>query len=221
MHAAAGLCIINEGQILYPVYRQKGRGWLSIGTPTSSLVFPPRSLFARLPSTRREGRRAPGSASDPWNLAKQEAGGGRSQSDANWKEAGNLTGRLVTLRQGRRAGGHAMRQVWVGLAMPLAIEAPMSFSSSDLLIFARRFSLGRRPEDVGAKWSVPEEGHRARVVFGTNTAATLPLLVCPSVSFGPTSPGPQRRPGRALANTLLQQPDHFAQDFYVSTVRGN
>lgn len=191
--------------------------WHSHLQPRSSSSL---SLSARLPCTRREGRRAPGSASDLRNLAKQEAGGGRNQSDANWKAAGNLRGRSATLRQGRRAGGHAMSRVWAGSRTSLAIEAPMSFPSSHPLIFARRFSLGRRPEDVGAKWSVPEEGHRARVVLGTNTAATLPLLG-PSVSFGLTSPGSQRRPSRAFANTLLQQPDHFAQDFSVSTVRGN
>lgn len=118
-----------------------------------------------------------------------------------------------------------MRQVWAGSATVARNQIgppnpPNVLLPSDLVIFAGRFSLGRRPEDVGAKWSVPEEGHQARVVFGTNTAATLPLLG-PSVSFGPTSPGPQRRPGRALANTLLQQPDHFAQDFSISTVRGD
>lgn len=35
------------------------------------------------------------------------------------------------------------------------------------------------------------------------------------------SSGPQHRSGQALANTLVQQPDHFAQDFSVSTVGSN
>lgn len=35
------------------------------------------------------------------------------------------------------------------------------------------------------------------------------------------SSGPQHRSGQALANTLVQQPDHFTQDFSVSTVGSN
>lgn len=152
-----------------------------------------------------------------WQSRKPVAGGARVTQTG--KTAGNLRGRSVTLRQGRRAAGRASGVGGVS-------DVARNRSSNALLllllfpIFARRFSLGRRPEDVGAKWSVSEEGHRARVVFGTNTAATLPLLG-PSVSFGPTSPGPQRRSGGALANTLLQQPDHFTQDFSVSTVGRN
>lgn len=35
------------------------------------------------------------------------------------------------------------------------------------------------------------------------------------------SSGPQHRSGQALANRLVQQPDHFKQDFSVSTVSSN
>lgn len=109
MHAAAGLCIINEGQILYPVYRLKGRGWLvlSLGTPTPSSSPPAISFFlAPLPSTRWEGQRAPHSASDLRNLAKQEAGGGRSESDANG-ENGWKSQRAIRDIAPRSSGGRA------------------------------------------------------------------------------------------------------------------
>lgn len=197
--------------ILFTGRREEGGSRSAHPPPASTLSFCTASI-------RRSGRAgellAQRQTRGIWQSRKPVAGESRVTQTGKWLEISK--GKIGDIAP-RSSGGRARHASGVG---GVAIEAPMSFSFSDLLIFSRRFSLGQRPEDVGAKWSVPEEGHRARVVFGTNTAATLPLLG-PSVSFGPTSPGPQRRPGCAIANTLLQQPDHFAQDFSVSTVRGN
>lgn len=157
-------------------------------------------------------------------LTKFGKAGSRWREEPEWRklESGWKSQRAIGDIAPRSWGGRARHASGVGGVgdaarnrSPNVLSAPpisWYLLAASLLDGAQRTS--------GPSGRSLRRGHRAHVVLGTNTAATLPLLG-PSVSFGPTSPGPQRRPGRALANTLLQQPDHFAQDFSVSTVSGN
>lgn len=56
---------------------------------------------------------------------------------------------------------------------------PMFFSRS-----SHTSSVLATTQQTFAKWSVSEEGHPLGAMFGTNTAATFPMLY-PSVGFGP------------------------------------
>lgn len=84
-----------------------------------------------------------------------------------------------------------------------------------LWVFLALFPSWHWTSGCRAKRSVSEAGHPLGMVLGTNTAAAFPLLY-PSVGFGPLL-GPQHRSCQASANTLVQQPDYFRQDFSVST----
>lgn len=70
----AGLCIINEGQILYPVYRQRdGGSYLALALPLQ--CFYPHAERAACPWL----------SIDLQNWAKQEAVVEGSRNDANLK----------------------------------------------------------------------------------------------------------------------------------------
>lgn len=80
-----GLCIINEGQILYPVYRQRDGGSFL------ALVLPLQCFY---PHAERAA--CSWLSIDLQNWAKQEAVVEGSRNDANRKTP-NLGGRCVTL----------------------------------------------------------------------------------------------------------------------------
>lgn len=93
--------------ILFTGWREEGGSCLASAHPPPALLSPAISLFfAPLPSTRWEGQRAPHSASDLRHLAKQEAGGGRSESDANG-ENGWKSQRAIGDIAPRSSGGRA------------------------------------------------------------------------------------------------------------------
>lgn len=167
----------------------------------------------------------------PAELGKTGSCGRREQERCKLKTL-NLGGRFMTLLSCRWAEKKADGCVCVsvhkragmdGLARSLMIEAP---PMSPLILLPQYLPLPlvrllswNQPKGRRAKWSVSEEGHPLAWCSGQTLQQRF--LCSAHLLVLAHSSGPQHRSGQALANMLLQQPDHFTQDFSVSTVGSN
>lgn len=88
---------------------------------------------------------------------------------------------------------------------------PVSSSFSD--------SLGISPVDVGPSGQSLRRDTRSAWCAGQTLQQRF--LCSTHLLVLAHSSGPQHKSGQALANKLVQQPDHFTQDFSVSTVSSN
>lgn len=108
----------------------------------------------------------------------------------------------------------AIAEVRGGLSFYFPIICPLlpvSPSFSD--------SLGASPVDVGPSGQSLRRDTRSAWCSGQTLQQRF--LCSTHLLVLAHSSGPQHRSGQALANTLVQEPDHFTQDFSVSTVGSN
>lgn len=162
-------CIINEGQILYPVYSEK---------ESSSYLALPLHYF----HPHAERAACPGSASICWistvgcgRWNKNDAHESGCSEDASWHQ-------WVAVGQNPEV---CLTEIVCQCACVCRYghtshPTPPLFASFSHLLHRS----WHQPRGCKAKWSLSEEGHPLGMLFGTKTAVTFPLH-CPSVGFGP------------------------------------